>query len=35
MDLPMQIGVVVYHLAKSCMLETYHYLIDKYDVKIM
>ena len=30
MDLPMQIGVAVYHLAKLRMLDFYYNFIDKY-----
>ena len=30
MDLPLQIGVAVYHLAKLRMLEFYYDFIDKY-----
>ncbi len=30
MDLPLQIGAVVYHLAKSQMLQFYYDFIDKY-----
>ncbi len=30
MDLPLQIGVAVYHLAKLRMLEFYYNFIDKY-----
>ncbi len=30
MDLPLQIGVAVYHLAKLRMLQFYYNFIDKY-----
>jgi hypothetical protein len=30
MDLPLQIGVAVYHLAKLWMLDFYYNFIDKY-----
>ena len=30
MDLPLQIGVAVYHLAKLRMLDFYYNFIDKY-----
>ncbi len=33
MDLPLQIGVAVYHLAKLRMLQFYYDFIDKYIIR--